>query len=94
MDKISKSQFLELVELAIACYGLEALYTEGSRRWDTEYLKTIDHAVAGYVYWTYDRSPDGGVIKAPYQYADNANLVINHWTYDDEQIQRPISLDV
>lgn len=84
MQKISKTQFLELVELAIACFGAKALHDKGENL-DTDACKeSLDDAIADYVFWTHAASGRPYTEPEMSFYADDYGAVLSHWTHDDE----------
>lgn len=85
MQKISKTQFLELVELSIAVHSAEVLHNKGQKLDTDAYKESLDDAIADYVFWTHSGTgrPYGPEELA--YYTDDYSAVLAHWTHDDEQ---------
>jgi len=79
--KITKDQFLELVDLAIAVHGPRELHDWGSID-GSSYQDNLDEAIAEYYFWThhYDGSPR--VVNPTYDlnWPRYSQEILNHWT--------------
>lgn len=80
-EKITKAQFLELVDLAIAVHGFEKLWELGYNEGREAHEESLDQAVADYVFWTYDN--DGTLREGNGSWGEWQRVILNHWTKEE-----------
>lgn len=86
MEKMAKAQFLDLVDLSIACIGVKDLYRKGEVCLFTTlgYLgASVDEAIAVYVYWAHEMTREGTYSKSK-RYMSRAEQVLSAWVVDHE----------